>query len=83
MSKLDGQIQAKDHAAIKLESPVSAPPLRELERELSLTEQELLQEILRSLRVIGYGSVVITVHDGHVVEIQRTERIRKGASKQV
>jgi hypothetical protein len=83
MSKLDGQIQAKDHAAIRLESLASAPPLRELERDLSVNEQELFQEILRSLRLIRYGSVVITVHDGHVVEIQRTERIRKGPSKQV
>ena len=81
MSKLDGQIQAKDHAAIRPESLASVPPLREL--ELSVNEQELFQEILRSLRLIRYGSVVITVHDGHVVEIQRTERIRKGPSKQV
>ena len=83
MSKLVEQTQKKDNAGLKLESPLGQQPLRELERELSLNEQELLQEILRSLRVIRYGSVLITVHDGHVVEIQRTERIRKGASKQV
>jgi hypothetical protein len=82
MNKLVGQTQTKDHAGLKLESPLGLQSSRELEREISLNEQELLQEILRSLRVIRYGSVVITVHDGHVVEIQRTERIRKGASKQ-
>jgi hypothetical protein len=82
MSKLDRPIQTNDHGVLKVESLASLPASRELETDLSVNEQELLQEILRSLRVIRYGSVVITVHDGHVVEIQRTERIRKGASKQ-
>jgi len=82
MSKLDRPIQTKDHGVLKVESLASLPASRELERDLSVNEQELLQEILRSLRLIRYGSVVITLHDGHVVEIQRTERIRKGASKQ-
>jgi hypothetical protein len=82
MSKVDRQIQTKDRGDLKVESPAGLPASRELEKHLSLNEQELLQEILLSLRVIRYGSVVITVHDGHVVEIQRTERIRKGASKQ-
>jgi hypothetical protein len=54
----------------------------ELERGLSPEERDLLNEIFRSLRVIRYGSVLLTVHDGHVVEIQKTERIRKGSAKQ-
>ena len=49
---------------------------------MSLTERELLQEVLRALRVIRYGSVVLTVHDGNVVEIQKIERIRKASGKQ-
>lgn len=54
----------------------------ELEKELSREEQELLHEIFRALRAIRYGSVVVTVHDGHVVEIQKTERVRRGPGKQ-
>ena len=54
----------------------------ELEKELSREEQELLREIFRALRVIRYGSVVVTVHDGHVVEIQKIERVRRGPGKQ-
>jgi hypothetical protein len=50
--------------------------------KLSGDEQELFQELFRALRAIRYGSVVLTLHDGHVVEIQKTERIRKGAGKQ-
>jgi len=55
----------------------------EIEKRLSPEEQELFQEIFRALRAIRFGSVVLTVHDGHIVEIQKTERIRKGAGKQV
>jgi hypothetical protein len=65
-------------------SPLASPPATlEPETDLSIVERELLQEVLRALRVIRYGSVVLTVHDGHVVEIQKTERIRKGSGKQI
>jgi hypothetical protein len=33
-------------------------------------------EVLRTLREMRYGTVQLTVHDGRVVEIQKTERIR-------
>jgi hypothetical protein len=55
---------------------------QEFEKELSREEQELLREIFRALRVIRYGSVVVTVHDGHVVEIQKTERVRRDPGRQ-
>ena len=60
----------------------SSPVVQESDKDLSLAERELLQEVLRALRVIRYGSVVPTVHDGNVVEIQKIERIRKGSGKQ-
>jgi hypothetical protein len=60
----------------------SSPGAQEPDKDLSLTERELLQEVLRALRVIRYGSVVLTVHDGNVVEIQKIERIRKASGKQ-
>jgi hypothetical protein len=60
----------------------SSPAAQEPDKDLSLTERELLQEVLRALRVIRYGSVVLTVHDGNVVEIQKIERIRKASGKQ-
>ena len=55
---------------------------QESDKDLSVVERELLQEIVRALRVIRYGSVVLTVHDGNVVEIQKIERIRKASGKQ-
>lgn len=46
-------------------------------RTLTTTETELLREVICGLRSIRFGSVVMTVHDGRVVEIQKIERIRK------
>jgi hypothetical protein len=45
-------------------------------------EQELLREFVRALRTIRYGSIVLTLHDGRIVEIQKTERIRRNGKKE-
>ena len=49
----------------------------EPEKDLSLQESELLTEVLRALRGLRFGSIVLTVHEGRLVEIQKTERIRR------
>lgn len=45
----------------------------ELEKGLTAGEQELLQ----AARTIRYGSVNLTFHDERIVEIHKTERIRR------
>jgi len=45
--------------------------------DLSEEERQLLHEILRALRSIRYGSIGLTVHDGRLVEIHKTEKIRR------
>ena len=40
-------------------------------------ERELFHKLIRALRTIRYGSIVLTVHDGQVVEINKSIRIRK------
>jgi hypothetical protein len=40
----------------------------------------LLREVALALRTIRYGSVVLTVHDGRIVEMNKTERIRKNGT---
>jgi len=45
-------------------------------------EQELLREFVRAMRTIRYGSIVLTLHDGRIVEIQKTERIRRNGNKE-
>jgi hypothetical protein len=50
---------------------------QEWDKELSNPERELLREVAVALRGIRYGSVVLTIHDGRIVELNKTERIRK------
>lgn len=47
-------------------------------------DQEWLERIATQVNGLEYGSVLITVHDGRVVQIDRTERKRfeTGAAKQ-
>ena len=47
------------------------------ERELSVSERELLKELTLAVRAIRYGSVVLTIHDGRIIEMSKTERVRK------
>jgi hypothetical protein len=44
---------------------------------LSQQERELLNELVLGLRAIRYGSISLTVHDGRLVEIHKTEKIRR------
>jgi hypothetical protein len=48
--------------------------------DLTAGEAELLHEVTLALRTIRYGSVVLTVHDGRIVELNKTERIRKNGT---
>ena len=43
---------------------------------LSPVEQALVVEILQAVRTIRYGSLSLTFHEGRVVEINKTKRIR-------
>jgi len=56
---------------------MSTATLPDWEQKLSAGERDLLREVVLALRSIRYGSVVLTVHDGHIVELNKTERIRK------
>jgi len=59
---------------------MSATPLMDWEQELSTSERELLRELVTAIRRIRYGSVVVTIHDGRIVEVNKTERIRKSSA---
>jgi hypothetical protein len=50
------------------------------QQDLSVNERELLREVALALRGIRYGSVALTVHDGRIVELNKTERIRKSST---
>ncbi|MGA3295598.1 MAG: YezD family protein [Candidatus Acidiferrales bacterium] len=59
---------------------MSTATTQDWERDLSTSERELLREVALALRGIRYGSVVLTVHDGRIVELNKTERIRKSSA---
>ena len=54
------------------------PMLEELASE---HERDLLLRLIISLRGLRYGSVTLIVHEGRLVEIQKTEKIRTNNSK--
>jgi hypothetical protein len=54
------------------------PTLEELASE---HERDMLRRLITSLRGLRYGSVTLIVHEGRLVEIQKTEKIRTGNSK--
>jgi hypothetical protein len=47
--------------------------------DLSPEERDLIHDLLDALRTIRYGSIVLTIHDGKLIEIQKTEKIRRKA----
>jgi len=54
--------------------------VQDWQQDLSIGERELLKELVLALRSVRYGSVVLTVHDGRIVELNKTERIRKNSA---
>ncbi|HVZ59178.1 MAG TPA: YezD family protein [Terriglobales bacterium] len=61
---------------------VPAPDLSsshpEVDNLLFEDEKTLIQEVVLAIRTIQFGSILLTVHDGQLVEISKNVRIRKG-----
>ena len=49
--------------------------------ELNKDEEQLLLEIVSAIKSIKYGYIQITIHDGNVVQIDKTEKIRLDGQK--
>ena len=39
-------------------------------------EQEILEEIIKSIQQINYGEVAITIHNSKIVQIEKKEKKR-------
>lgn len=59
-----------------------ASDLQDFREAASAGERELLRELVRAMRAIRYGSITLTLHDGRIVEIQKTERVRRNGNKE-
>jgi hypothetical protein len=56
---------------------MSTPNANESDRELSTSERELLRELTLAVRRIRYGSVLLTIYEGRIIEMSKTERVRR------
>jgi hypothetical protein len=52
-----------------------------VKESVGLDSPDLVQHVLRALRGMRYGSIELTVHDGRVVQIERTEKLRFACSE--
>ena len=50
--------------------------LGQLSQDASLERDSVYERIARVISELRYGTVEITIHDGRVVQIERTEKIR-------
>ena len=67
----------REHAAV--EELKTAGDSADQGSVLAESERELLSEVLRAVSTINYGSIVLTIHEGRLVEISKTIRLRKHA----
>jgi hypothetical protein len=56
--------------------PTNTPATSEPETCGGAVSAETLEAIARCLQGLSYGQLVIQIHDGAVVQIERTEKIR-------
>jgi hypothetical protein len=63
-------------------SSLNGKTTEELEKALASNEGQVLREIAEGIRSIRYGSILLVVHDGRLVEVTKTVRIRTGRSSQ-
>jgi hypothetical protein len=71
---------ARETSAMPGGKGMSVTSITDWQKGLTAGEAELLHEVALALRTIRYGSVVLTVHDGRIVELNKTERIRKNGA---
>jgi hypothetical protein len=68
---------AKTQSPIELESLLAGVSnAAELEAALTESGPEIIRELIHGLRTIRYGSIVLTLHDGRLVELNKTVKIR-------
>jgi hypothetical protein len=68
---------AKTQSPIELESLLAGgSSAAELEAALTESGPEIIRELIHGLKTIRYGSIALTLHDGRLVEINKTVKIR-------
>lgn len=58
------------------ESNISFAKLKVADPKISVEEAAVLEQVLQAVRQIKYGYVQVTIQDGKVIQIDRTEKKR-------
>lgn len=57
-------------------STLNGKTTEDLGKALASKESQILRELAESIKTIRYGSINLVVHDGRLVEVTKTVRIR-------
>jgi hypothetical protein len=63
-------------------SGLNGRTMENLEEALTTNESQILRELAEGIRAIRYGSIVLVVHDGRLVEVTKTVRLRTSRASQ-
>ena len=63
-------------------SSLNGRTTEDLEKALTSNESQILRELAAGIRAIRYGSIVLVVHDGRLVEVTKTVRLRTSRASQ-
>ena len=68
---------ASKQSPVSIESPIARnSSVTELEAALSESGPEIIRELIHGLKTIRYRSIALTLHDGRLVELNKTVKIR-------
>lgn len=78
MTKADSKGASPDSEILEGEAVSSA----ELQAALARCGPDAFRELIKGLRTIRYGSIILTLHEGQLVEISKTVKIRPLSSSE-
>jgi hypothetical protein len=79
MTKADSKSASPDSEDVTRDDAVSGA---ELHAALTRCSPDAIRELVKGLRTIRYGSILLTLHEGQLVEISKTVRIRPLSSSE-
>lgn len=74
--------EKQEETVDKLLSSLNGRTTEDLEKALSSKESQILRELAEAIRAIRYGSILLVVHEGRLVEVTKTVRLRTSRASQ-
>jgi hypothetical protein len=79
MTKADSKSASPDREGLENDD---AAGIAELHAAVGRFGRDAVRELINGLRTIRYGSILLTLHEGQLVEISKTVRVRPLPSSQ-